>query len=75
MTQIEVDGVTKAFGDTVALDDVSFEVPEGEFVIILGVSGSGKSTLLRTMCGLAAPDGGEVRMNGEPVVGRGRRSR
>ena len=69
MTQIEVDGVTKAFGDTVALDDVSFEVPEGEFVIILGVSGSGKSTLLRTMCGLTAPDGGEVRMNGEPVVG------
>lgn len=67
MSHIVADGVTKTFGDTVALNDVSFEVPEGEFVIILGVSGSGKSTLLRSMCGLTAPTEGEIRINGEPM--------
>jgi phosphonate transport system ATP-binding protein len=68
MSHIVADGVTKTFGETVALDDVSFEVSEGEFVIILGVSGSGKSTLLRTMCGLTAPTEGEIRIDGEPMV-------
>ena len=47
MSTITVDGVTKRFGETVALDDVSFEIDEGEFTIVMGVSGSGKSTLLR----------------------------
>jgi len=69
MSQIVVDGLTKTFGKTVALDDVSFEVPEGEFVIVLGVSGSGKSTLLRTMCGLTEPTEGEVVIEGEVVDG------
>jgi phosphonate transport system ATP-binding protein len=69
MSQIVIDGLSKAFGDTVALDDVSFEVPEGEFVIVLGVSGSGKSTLLRTMSGLLTPDAGEVVIDGNSMVG------
>lgn len=68
MSQVIVDNLTKTFGETVALDDVSFEVPEGEFVIILGVSGSGKSTLLRTMSGLLSPNEGEVRIEGQTVV-------
>ncbi len=67
MTHIEVEGLTKTFGETVALEDVSFEVPEGEFVIVLGVSGSGKSTLLRSMSGLLAPSEGEIRIDGEPM--------
>jgi len=69
MSRVVVDGLTKQFGDTVALDDVSFEVPEGEFVIILGVSGSGKSTLLRSMCGLVSPTDGEIIIDDEPVTG------
>ncbi|WP_123535714.1 phosphonate ABC transporter ATP-binding protein [Halosimplex salinum] len=68
MSRIVIDGLTKTFGETVALDDVSFEVPEGEFVIVLGVSGSGKSTLLRSMCGLTAPTEGEILLDGEPMV-------
>ena len=68
MSYIEVNGVTKRFGDVTALDDVSFEVPAGEFVIVLGVSGSGKSTLLRTMSGLLSPTEGEIRVDGEPMV-------
>ncbi|TKX74334.1 phosphonate ABC transporter ATP-binding protein [Halorubrum sp. GN11_10-6_MGM] len=67
MSSITVDGLTKRFGETVALDDVSFEVPEGEFVIVLGVSGSGKSTLLRCMNGLETPTDGEIRIGDTPV--------
>lgn len=69
MSRIAVDSVTKHYGETVALDDVSFEVPEGEFVIVLGVSGSGKSTLLRTICGLTEPTSGSVLVDGEPLTG------
>jgi len=68
MTYIDVDGLTKRFGDTVALDDVSFEVPEGEFVIVLGVSGSGKSTLLRTLSGLLSPTEGDITISGKPMI-------
>ncbi|WP_434523021.1 phosphonate ABC transporter ATP-binding protein [Halorubrum sp. AS12] len=67
MSSITVEGLTKRFGETVALDDVSFEVPEGEFVIVLGVSGSGKSTLLRCMNGLETPTEGEIRIGDTPV--------
>lgn len=69
MTQIEVDEVTKTYGETVALKDVSFTVSRGEFVVILGVSGSGKSTLLRTMSGLTEPTDGEIVIDGTPVSG------
>ncbi|QAU13043.1 phosphonate ABC transporter ATP-binding protein [Halorubrum sp. BOL3-1] len=68
MSKITIDGLTKRFGDTVALEDVSFEVPEGEFVIIMGVSGSGKSTLLRCIGGLLEPTEGSVRIDGRPVT-------
>ena len=68
MSRITVDGLTKRFGETVALDDVSFDIPEGEFVIVLGVSGSGKSTLLRCMNGLETPTDGEIRIGDTPVT-------
>ncbi|MFP9190757.1 phosphonate ABC transporter ATP-binding protein [Natronosalvus vescus] len=68
MSEIAVDGLTKEFGDTVALDDVSFEIEDGEFVIVLGVSGSGKSTLLRCMNGLTKPTGGAVYIDGSRVT-------
>ncbi len=68
MSKIVVDNLRKTYGDTVALDDVSFEVPAGEFVIILGVSGSGKSTLLRCLSSLTTPTAGEVIVDGEPMV-------
>ncbi|ELY44217.1 phosphonate ABC transporter ATP-binding protein [Natronorubrum tibetense] len=68
MPKIVVDNLRKTYGDTVALDDISFEVPAGEFVIILGVSGSGKSTLLRCMSALTKPTEGRVLIDGEPMV-------
>jgi ABC-type nitrate/sulfonate/bicarbonate transport system ATPase subunit len=54
-------GVTKSFGDTLALDGVSLDVARGEIVAVVGPSGCGKSTLLDIVCGLAEPDAGEVR--------------
>jgi sulfate transport system ATP-binding protein len=65
---ISVDGVSKRFGDYVALDDVSLEVPDGSLTALLGPSGSGKSTLLRIIGGLEVPDSGSVRIDGEDVT-------
>ena len=61
---ISVEGVTKRFGDFVALDGVSLDVPDGSLTALLGPSGSGKSTLLRVIAGLEQPDEGTVRISG-----------
>lgn len=55
---------------TKALDNVHFTVPAGQFCVVLGPSGAGKSTLLRTVNGMTAPTGGEVRVGGEMVEAR-----
>jgi len=61
---IAVRQVRKTFGDFVALDDVSLEIPDGSLTSLLGPSGSGKSTLLRIIAGLEAPDQGKVEIHG-----------
>ncbi|MFW2589778.1 ABC transporter ATP-binding protein [Sagittula sp. SSi028] len=62
---IEIDNLTKAFGDTVAVDAVSMQVDSGTITVIVGTSGSGKSTLLRMINRLEEPSAGEVRINGD----------
>jgi sulfate transport system ATP-binding protein len=62
---IEVHNVSKRFGEFVALDDVSLEVPSGALMALLGPSGSGKSTLLRVIAGLEQPDSGTVVISGK----------
>jgi sulfate transport system ATP-binding protein len=61
---ISVNGITKRFGDFVALHDVSLQVPTGRLTALLGPSGGGKSTLLRIIAGLEYPDTGTVQIEG-----------
>ena len=64
---VEITGLTKRFGDTTALRDVSLRVGQGEVVVLLGLSGSGKSTLLRHVDALELPTSGSVRVDGTEV--------
>ena len=65
---ISIRSVTKTFGALTALDDVSLDVADGEFLSLVGPSGSGKSTLLDLLGGLTTPTSGEVLIDGEPVT-------
>jgi NitT/TauT family transport system ATP-binding protein len=73
--KLVVDGVSRTFGRgkqaSRALDGVSMEVASGELVCLLGSSGCGKSTLLNIIAGLDEASGGEVRVDGEVVIGPG----
>ncbi|GAA1246118.1 phosphonate transport system ATP-binding protein [Microbacterium phyllosphaerae] len=64
---IRLAGVTKNFGSTTALKDVSLQVSRGEIVVLLGLSGSGKSTLLRHLDGLETPTSGDIEVLGSQV--------
>ncbi len=64
---IEVDSLSKRFGNVVALKDVSALVRAGEVTCVLGDNGAGKSTLIKILSGLYQPDGGEYRVDGKPV--------
>src|SRR5881398_1084743 len=61
---IKISGVTKKFGDFVALEDVSVDLPTGQLTALLGPSGGGKSTLLRIVAGLETADTGSVEIEG-----------
>ena len=66
---IEAKGITKVFGETVALDGVDLTVSDGEFVVIVGASGCGKSTLVNLCAGFEQPTSGTVTLHGEAITG------
>ena len=65
---LSAQGISKTFGDTLAVRELSFEVERGEIVALLGPSGCGKSTTLRLLAGFERPDRGAVQINGDVVV-------
>lgn len=68
MSGIEIKNLTKDFGGSIAVNDVSFRVPEKSFTVLLGPSGCGKSTLLRMICGLEASTSGKIFINSRDVT-------
>jgi len=72
---INVQAVTKDFGDFTALDNVSLDVRDGSLTALLGPSGGGKSTLLRVIAGLEEPDAGRVLISGEDATAEPARKR
>lgn len=70
-----VEDIAKRFGDHVALDGVSLQARQGEFLALLGPSGSGKTTLLRVLAGLERPDRGAVSFGGEDLLAMDARAR
>ena len=62
MASIKLDGVTRTFGTKTAVSNVSLEVPDREFLVLLGPSGCGKSTLLRMLAGLESVSSGEIHL-------------
>ena len=68
---LEARGLTKRYGDFVALDGVSFSVAAGEFVSVIGPNGAGKSTLINLLTGVVAPSAGTVRFKEREVTGIG----
>ena len=66
--RVVIDGITKRFGETAAVDDVSLSIERGEFLTLLGPSGCGKTTLLRMVAGFEAPSRGRILLGGRDVT-------
>jgi putrescine transport system ATP-binding protein len=66
---VRIEGVTKTFGDTPAVDNVSLDISRGEIFCLLGGSGSGKTTLLRMLAGFETPTAGRLFIDGQDMTG------
>ncbi|MBT7371337.1 MAG: energy-dependent translational throttle protein EttA [Gammaproteobacteria bacterium] len=66
---LEIEQIAKGFGDNMLIEDLSFTVPKGAIVGIIGGNGAGKSTLFRMICGTEQPDNGEVRLGDTVTLG------
>jgi len=72
---LELEGLTRRYGTLTALDGLSFSVPAGQVVGFLGPNGAGKTTTISMIAGLLDPDGGEIRVAGEPMTTRAIRAK
>ena len=69
MSEVRIENISKKFGDTDAVSNLSFTIKHGEFVVLLGPTGAGKTTTLRLIAGLEDPDEGKIFVNNEDVTG------
>lgn len=70
---LAVDHLTRSFGELIAVDDVSFTVPDGKTIGFVGGNGAGKTTTMRMIMGLLTPDSGHVQWDGRPITAADRR--
>ena len=75
MTSVQVRDISKRFGETLAVDQITLDIAAGELFFLLGPSGCGKSTLLRLIAGLHEPSGGRILFNGNDVTALGTEKR
>ena len=68
MAEIALENLSKSFGSTVGVENITMMIPDGAFVVILGPTGAGKTTTLRLIAGLEVPDQGDIRVNGQSVL-------
>lgn len=68
MAEVSLSGVSKAFGKTNAVTNVTMDIPDGAFVVLLGPTGAGKTTMLRLISGLEKPDAGDIAIGGRSVI-------
>lgn len=67
---LEVKGLSVSYGGIKAVKDISFQVPKGEIVTLIGANGAGKSSTLRSIVGLEKPSAGSIKLNGEEISGK-----
>ncbi|MBK1658121.1 ABC transporter ATP-binding protein [Paracraurococcus ruber] len=70
MARLELESLSRHYGATVAVRDVTLDIPDGEFLVLLGPSGCGKTTTLRMVAGFVEPSGGSIRLRGEDITRR-----
>ncbi|MDX8431839.1 ABC transporter ATP-binding protein [Mesorhizobium abyssinicae] len=68
MADVHIKGVSKSFGETVAVDNLDLQIKDGEFVVLLGPTGAGKTTTLRLIAGLERPDSGTIHIAGRDAT-------
>ncbi|RWX68950.1 ABC transporter ATP-binding protein [Mesorhizobium sp. M4B.F.Ca.ET.089.01.1.1] len=68
MADVHIKGVSKSFGETVAVDNLDLQIKDGEFVVLLGPTGAGKTTTLRLVAGLERPDSGTIHIAGRDAT-------
>ena len=74
MPDLKLKNIDKHYGDFLAVKDISLDIPEGDFVVLVGASGCGKSTLLRSIAGLEEISDGDILLGGRSIAGTSVRS-
>ncbi|MEO9933251.1 ATP-binding cassette domain-containing protein, partial [Rhodopirellula bahusiensis] len=72
-SRLRLSGVSKRFGSTQALSNVSMEVEGGQAIAVIGENGAGKSTLMKVLAGIVSPDQGQIELDGQTLVWSGPR--